>query len=728
MTLHGDPCVILVDDRLFNLARASLPDWVRLLVVEDSGCIRAAEETVPPAGTVPLRGIPAGLQAMAVSKALTWTVEAIAALALRTGTQTPFDMLVVEPGKAAGMDGAVSRFFTGTMARIAGEQQARLTQVEVEATHLRQEVERLLLLQERGRALVEAVGLETDVVVSEQPLGRQTVGPGGDIDTRTVRQRLSVDSAALAAFAFYVDESSLPDAETGQGKPVLTMRLVRPGDGVLLHQVSFAAADLAPGWNRVHLSRVEPSTFGDGVLEILWPGVDEGPRLRLAGGMASRIEIDGDRERRTLAMKLFKGIGGMVRLPSRTDLMPAEPLVREQRPFADVWPDLCFLDDGEEAVDLPTRAGFNPYSRNPDAGWIQTHPVQGTVIGVAAAGYLPAMCRQVQVSVSLDHAEAAPCAVAIYASPSVAGESRPRTFQHASGILKQFARSGDADDLVAGGALGPACVLKKLAANTRAVLALDFDDLLDGPHDLVLAVVPLLPETQYGWLRWHDIRFGYDPDPQCADMAPLVVADTADISGRAGVARKMMRIVRFPELAREIAFLGGEKRLDTLTETVGFRPLLISEDVGYLQTHPLDSEPSGALVPHVITAGAEAVSLHFHTAHEAAPHFLYIAVFVRDDIADPIACARSLYQTLDPSGSRDRSGDLENGAVVWQAVRTAGATPRVMHQTFDPGSDATWSLVLMVKPVENGNTRYGWCRWTTLSVRQRAIAAADADG
>ena len=188
VALHGDPFVILVDDRLFNLARAILPDRIRLLVVEGSGCIRTAEETaVPPADTVPLRGIPAGLQAMAVSKALTWVVEAIAALALRTGTQTPFDMLVVEPGKAEGMDGAVSRFFAGTMARIAGAQQDRLARLETETAYLRQETERLLLLQERSRALVQAVGLDTDVVVAEQPLGRQTVGPGGDMDTRTVR-------------------------------------------------------------------------------------------------------------------------------------------------------------------------------------------------------------------------------------------------------------------------------------------------------------------------------------------------------------------------------------------------------------------------------------------------------------------------------------------------------------------------------------------------------------
>ncbi len=295
-----------------------------------------------------------------------------------------------------------------------------------------------------------------------------------------------------------------------------------------------------------------------------------------------------------------------------------------------------------------------------------------------------------------------------------------------------------------------------------AKLCIGYDHLVSGWNKLEISLpVERVVGDACLELSWHDKgqlgpavmlssvladRFGTEAGDTLAlrlfNGLPATEADFDEMLGRCGSAVEegsisvapyilpaeiypMQRVTsfKFPELFGRIEFLHGGAALSDLSAKLGFSPLLVSDETGSLQTHPLSDILSAAVMPLGAPAGVTSLNCQVETAHSAAPDFLYVLILVTDEQGNKKEIAEKVFeQARRLERAADTGGSISDG-YLWSARRLKAKTPARLALELDMPLANTGDLIFAVGPLSD-SVSYGWCRWYSLNY----IRHAEDDG
>lgn len=686
---YSGTSVFLVGEDVLPALGPILDAEIKYLVLAADGCIYGADEhpdkldtrRAPVGMAIGVRGILVGKATNAAARA--WDEHA---RKHKMFSPAPIKLLTGMKGKKRL---SAARFLLKCKAREAADLQAQMADKEAGMSYLRRKNEGLLLNLEKARRMVRGAGFGLKHIAAELPVGKETVGPGGTISTDRFSQYLPADASGLWAVSLY----AVPGGDgSSQADGHLEVRILRASDGACLANDSKPYA-VVGGWHQFDLSGACSTVFGDVLLEVCWYGAEEGaPLLALAAVEADRF---GDTEGRTLALRLMKGLAdpaddgnheaGYGLSPLRRFAVSPQELQRRA-----TW---AFGDVPEGMTDTNALV-----SHGVKGGWLQTHPLGGRPSGVKYGGALLKGVSEVSVSVVTAHEAGATCLYSLLAVEIMDGEGEGARNQR---VLDYLAGAPDqpSDGVHAAQVL--------LTSEQASVLTLRLDAPLTRRADLYLLVEIVEGKPDYGWCRWSDLEIGLEwTGPDAAVVPPPTAASATALR---------MRSLKFPALAGRIEFVSGAKKLDELSKSLGFSPLLVSEETGSLQTHPLRDQLSAAIFEGGIPTTTLQVAAEVETAHDAAPAFVYILAVVSPSVTEKARAIRNVVSRIDPKDSKTWQGVNSRGTVQWQAMVLHARHAATIEIELALTLDAPGDVVFAVKPAGE-SVSYGWCRWYSLNI------------
>ncbi|MFC4347217.1 DUF6212 domain-containing protein [Kordiimonas lipolytica] len=685
-TVYSGTSLFLVGEDVLPTVRDVLGTDVRFVVLGADGCIYEANEhpsgldtrRAPVGMAIGLRGILAGRDTIAAAKA--WDDHA--------HKQKMFEPAPIKT--LSGMKGRIRldavRFMLDCKTRESADLQAQMAQKEAGMSYLRRKNEGLLLNMEKARRMIRGAGFGLQHIAAELPVGDETIGPGGTIDTTHFTQLLPADSAGLWAVSLY----AVASVESTRGTDgSLEVRVVRASDGLCLaHDTK--SYSIMEGWLQFDLSDACSTIMGDAFLEVSWSGNEAGaPLLALADVTADRF---GDDNGRTLALRLMKGFADPVDGAESEGGYSLSPLLRHSVSAIELQRRAAWAFD-DLIAELPTDGSL--LSMGMREGWLQTHPHEKGPSGARFAGALLAGVAEVSVSAQTAH-ERGPAAVySVLAVEHLDGEDA----QARSRKVLEFL-SGDGD-------LAGVHAVQRLVAPMQALsLTLQLERPLERRADLYLVVEIPDGNPAFGWCRWSDLEIGLPWPEQDSDLAPALGGGSTALR---------LRSLKFPALAGRIEFVSGAKKLDELTKSLGFSPLLVSEETGSLQTHPLQDQLSAAMLEGGVPTTAIRVASEVETAHDAAPAFLYVLAVVSPSVSEKARAIRNVMSRIDAQDPSTWQGVNSRKTVQWQAMVLYARQAATIEIELALELDAPGDVVFAVKPAGE-SVSYGWCRWYSLNI------------
>lgn len=180
--------------------------------------------------------------------------------------------------------------------------------------------------------------------------------------------------------------------------------------------------------------------------------------------------------------------------------------------------------------------------------------------------------------------------------------------------------------------------------------------------------------------------------------------------------RNTMQAYKFPELTSRIKFLHGDEKHRSLFNTLDFWPLMLSDDFGYMQTHPLVEELSGAIMYAGASEGTKRVRAKIRTANAAAPDLFYILARIPVEISDDIEAIKAALvdiKNIDKTG-RAEGIDATTG-IIWSSLLLPADTAGVISLNISEDVQGTGNLLFATMP-QDKNISWGWCRWYSLYI------------
>lgn len=697
--MYADQCLLAVGADILETIKPVLPEAVGYLVLEVDGRLRTPDDGPgenPENGGGHLQpiGMALGLKGMIVGRD---TEQAALAWSRRADAQSLYDPLEVKVigGFKRNQHFEAAQFIVALAARQTENLARQMAEKEESLAFLRGKNEWLLLNLEKARRMIRGAGYSLRTITAELPTGSRSIGPGGDIDTRRFRQTLPCDAAGLRGLALRVLEGS-PQDLAGSDKPAVCFTLVRASDSRRLMDRTASFRELGEGWFHLELDDSTSMAFGDVALEVVWcdDTVGAGPLFALADLSADRF---GDASGDTLALRIYSGIRSLpthetASTPVAGELLETVALSPAELGPRAVWPFTNkALDEGGEIISF-------------QEDWLQTHALVGAASGAQVPSLLPAGAVSVSASICTAHESGPTCLYVLVALEQGAGDGAPGALieQMVSDILdgkrEMATRSADG--------IHVAC--KLIPTNQLHHLDLRFAAPLSAAADLFVAVRPAGAEASYGWCRWSNMAYRMHPS---ADMTPL-----ADMPGSAeSEGLLLMRTQKFPELAGRINFISGKAKLQELGRELGFFPLLISEETGSLQTHPLKDHVSAAMFEGGVPTGALRVASTVETAHDSAPAFLYVIAVLDPEIKEKERAVRNLMQRIKPGDGRTWQGINGQKTVQWQAKMLYARQAALLELELAEAVTKAHDVVFAVKPAVD-SVSYGWCRWYSYNV------------
>ncbi|UTW56264.1 DUF6212 domain-containing protein [Kordiimonas sp. SCSIO 12610] len=201
-----------------------------------------------------------------------------------------------------------------------------------------------------------------------------------------------------------------------------------------------------------------------------------------------------------------------------------------------------------------------------------------------------------------------------------------------------------------------------------------------------------------------------------SDVPQLQLASIEAPVQHTTTAKNTMQVYKFPEVASRIGFVHGEEKHQKLFYDLDFWPLMLSEDLGYMQTHPLTDELSGAIMYSGVPESAKTIRAKVRTAHEAAPELLYILARVPSELSSDIGLIK---EVLAHAGNVDNAGMAkgyhEASGIVWSSLMLPADKPGLLQLDFDEKTKGAGDLLFATMP-KDGDVSWGWCRWYSLYV------------
>jgi hypothetical protein len=180
--------------------------------------------------------------------------------------------------------------------------------------------------------------------------------------------------------------------------------------------------------------------------------------------------------------------------------------------------------------------------------------------------------------------------------------------------------------------------------------------------------------------------------------------------------KNTMQAYKFPELASRIDFLHGDEKHKQMFYELDFWPLMLSEDLGYMQTHPLIDELSGAIMHAGAPEGTRSVRAKVRTAHNAAPDLLYILARIPTALSGDVETIKAvLANTHDTDKTGRASGFNHKTGILWSSLALPADCVGILNLDIPDGTEGAGDLLFATKPISN-DVSWGWCRWYSLYV------------
>ena len=674
----------------------ALADIDFLLLNSDGAISKLEEAEATPEHYLNAVGAPVGVKALIVEEGLAQSAHAWGSW-FEEQTQRTSPTIEVLSGSFAVQD--VFAAIAKSMVADAKATRALSARTERDLVALRWDYEQSLINLEKARRVVRGAGFDTKYATMSIPPGTGTIGTDKAVDAKSgafkVRYVMPCDAAGLLGISLHIAQS--PD-EGLDGE--LAISLTRIVDGQSLGHAQLKYGDISKGWSYLELEKPLAGSFGDCELTIVWRQSEDGlgPVLSLSdletearGGEVGSVQLP--------AMQIWSGF-------TLGEFSKDNPLVPRNR-------------DTHQAgfVDLLTYGGIiGPKGTTDEAflelsdTWVQTHLQPGAVVGIHIPDLVPPTVSAVEVTCQTAH-EAGPPALYMVAICDADRSPNP----HVWADLLSAISAGEREHVGHDAEAGMSWSVSLVTPGEPVQISLNVPPGQPGvqPYQLICAAMSATDQVEYGWCRWHDVKVSYRVD----SVAPVAARVEPTLLQR-------MRSLKFPEIAEQLEYLAGQTNLNQQTDQLGFSPMIISEDNGSLQTHPLLENISAALYRKGAPAGTTRVACDVETAHEHSPDFCYLLVLLPSSIEDKYDAVNDLVNRNIGQGVSVQFGhDKDTGAHFFARHLSALEVQQVAIDLMAPLCEP-YDIVVAALPV-HGMVNYGWCRWVTLNISSAIEAQSE---
>ncbi len=689
--LYSSPGLCLVGETVVERFRgrsenAALP----LLRLGADGVVYAPDETDQRTQlplTAPI-GIASGLLAIIVTKTEASAAEDWRAFAESQGRTVPVHQLSDSFSRAR-REAEFGRVLLDIVAgRLKGVQE-QLGAREQQLVALRRSFERKNVSLEAAKRMMDTLAVQPMMLAFE-------AAPSGDfLENDETRQsvRLPCDATGFASLDLFFEPAST--APTG-GKLVVSVRRAIDGTQVLKEEVLYES--VSPGWRLFTATGQTIFLSGDLVLELEWQDGDSAagrPKLALADRYVHQFDSPSP-DGRALAMRIFKGFvhEGDAELD---DVFGGDILAeawRKPLSLAKGHDVASFISGPDAEIRLSKTLGESPISWNLDEGWLQTHLVAEEPSGIWMTGFLPKGGNSIHVHVENHHHSGPHSLFVMVAARPGRRPAASALMALATSIRKgEVAMTGQHKD-------GYHWAAANLLGGAAQDLGLHAEAPFETDMDVAVFSVPLSDSSAYGWCRWSDFRMGIL-------VASLERSDQLPAKAWMGSER------RFPELSNRLEALGEPGLLAAMQDRYGFPPLMITEDMAALQTHPVRDGMAAAYFPNCVPSGTMAIDLDFGGGHREMPECLFVAAVVHKNDKKAVEAFAEILAGASPTNLGGMAGQTDGGAVQWSAAVTKGdGSGRITMQLESPVAE-TVGLAFAARSLSD-DMNYAWCRWYSM--------------
>lgn len=684
--LYGRERVLITDETLLPHVKGLADDAFAVLLVDSDGRTTTGGES-PAAATLDVLGMPLGLKAVLVHEQNKAVVAEWGGERLLAKSKDGFEIFIAKPNDPD-VETKLTDFFIALQNTMLVALSARATRLETQTAYLRQSSERMMTALAMSERVMQAVGYSELSVVASLPKSSERVGPQGDINTNSFEQIFPTDGLGLGAIELH---AVLPRKGVGDG--YLEVAILRDFDGKILTFQNLRFEDINEGWNTVRFNQVVTDVFGDVRLALRWHTEAEGkaPLVSLSDISGNRFGAPGND--RSVALKVFKRACG-------TDISDEALTAVGNTSLAGVivlpgsYADGVAFYGGEARYQAAkAEQSFDPFVVNETTGSAKVHLASDGLTGLTFRTILPRGARSIDLDVVLPEARGPEMAIYAALVNSLGGIET-----HMTNAMK-----GEAHDLVS-------YATAHLGKGQRTRIQLECEDCTGREIYVVLVAKTQDGTIANGWCQLDRLVLN-------APYASTVQLDKPHLSPK-----KIVRAVRLPELGNLVQFLYGPDELHRLSVSGEFLPMLLDENGGYLQTHPLKDAVSAAILPSLVMPGTIKVTTTATTGHPHAPEFIYLTMLVRRDVADTTDAVEAVAKAVQNGGPFEETMAEDDGAVFWHARCLKADEEARLELTFQTPLTAVYNIVLAALPID-GLTSFGWCRWTSLG-----IISQEADG
>lgn len=657
------------------------------LVLSASGALLAPGETEDPSSHLAPVGAPIGVRALVVDEmaadgAHDWRDW----IAAQTGREPPKVFVLADGSSLTDIYAAIAE----CMLADSKHTRAQSARTERDLVALRWDYEQSLITLEKARRIIRGAGFDTRYATMSVPVGEGAIGPDqhatNPLAPHSVRYAMPCDAAGVVGISLHFSVGVAPSAD---GNIALTLR--RSVDGHVLGRAKLDYAEVSDGWAFFDLEKPLAGSFGDCELTIEWSQQTAGTAPTVSLSDMVQDPRGGETQSNLLpAMQIWSGFT-LGQLSHDTPLMP-HGCDQKQAAFADL---------------MAFGGSFGPSALDqedyylPSPSWVQTHLQAEGAVGLTIPEILPPTVSSIEVTVETAH-DAGPPALYLVASY----DCNEGLAHDALTDLLASIRSGDVERAGRNAELGISWSVELVTPGkrTRIMLPIPSAKNTGQPCGLACGVVSATEDVAYGWCRWHEVRVAYEAET----ILPSVVRTQPAMLRR-------MRSVKFPEIGDQLEYLAGQAKLHQQTADLGFSPMIVAEDNGSLQTHPLLEDVSAALYRGGAMIGTTRVACDVETAHERSPDFRYILLLLPSSVQDKYGAVQGLID-------RQLSGDVpilsgqddEIGAYFFARKLSALDVKSVVIELEKPLTELH-DIVVATVPMQ-GIVSYGWCRWLSLSI------------
>jgi len=694
---YGSTQLVIMTAAIYKPLAGLVPSSLDLLVLDTAGCLYVPEEVAGSASNclVPV-GAPLGLLGFVVDHkgkgaASEWSMWCTA----QSGRGEPPVFTV------KGKDSASALQCLAEIAFASAERNRRAAAgIQTDLAVLRRDFERSLINLEKARRIIRGAGYDTRYSTLSVPVGNKTAGPAditNAFEPYTLRYGLPVDAAGVVGISLHC---VMPEGNVADGHLAVTIK--RSVDARLLGRAQVPFSAISAGWLYLELERGLQRSFGDAELEVEWAVNTKGaiPEISLTDAEPDRcgtIADDGSIElemveRALPAMQIWSGFAPGDLADDR--YFSGAPMEQHRATTKDLLPRATLIAGDAAAKDVVSIEG--------DTGWVQTHLQANTLVGFTFEQMIPAAASALTVTCETAHKSAPTCFYIV----AVGGTLVPGQ-ESLTQLVQQVKDGANASGFDA--ETGTVWRVETVAPGQRRGIEIDltaFGDDLPAQH-LATAVVSASGAVDYGWCRWHDVSIKLDT------VAGHSVVHKASAAAQPMIQR--MRSVKFPEIGERLEFLAGTAKLQALTEQLGFSPMIIADDNGSLQTHPIKQDVSAALYRSGAGVGTTRVACDVETAHERAPDFMYILTLLKAETPDKHETFRAFAQKLMSGDFQVAKGYDEECGLHYTARRLSALQVEALSIDLDEPLATEHDIIVAALPVQD-IISYGWCRWLSLSV------------